>query len=84
MVLADGSPTLEPDDFSFDMLITPGSAPVAAGATVGSVFEEIAQAEAERIKDALRNASGSKSRAARILGIPRTTLNDRLRRLGIT
>jgi DNA-binding NtrC family response regulator len=86
-VLADDNLVLEPDDFSFDR---PPAAPAPSpsfdgpeGAVV-SIFEEIAHAEAERIKDALRKAGGSKARTARLLGIPRTTLNDRLRRLGIT
>ena len=84
VVLADGSLVLEPDDFSFDMAVVPSMAPVGASTSVGSVFEEIAQAEAAKIKDALRTAGGSIARAARILGIPRTTLNDKLRRLDIT
>jgi transcriptional regulator with GAF, ATPase, and Fis domain len=89
-VLADGSAVLEPDDFTFDNVISPERAPRTApeddraAKRSGSVFEEIAEAEAERIKDALRQAGGSRSRAARILGIPRTTLNDRLRRFDIT
>jgi transcriptional regulator with GAF, ATPase, and Fis domain len=87
-VLADGSGVLEPDDFTFDNAREPvgGEAPPTPlpGARGGSVFEEIAEAEAERIKDALRRAGGSRARAARILGIPRTTLNDRLRRYEIT
>jgi two-component system, NtrC family, response regulator HydG len=81
-VLADPTTMLEPEDFSFDMAALPAAAPRAVG--TASVFEEIAEAEAERIKDALRKAGGSKARAARILGIPRTTLNDRLRKLDIT
>jgi DNA-binding NtrC family response regulator len=79
-VLADPVALLEPEDFSFDMAtLTTVPRTVAA-----SVFEEIAEAEAERIKDALRKSGGSKARAARLLGIPRTTLNDRLRKLEIT
>jgi len=80
-VLADAVMMLEPEDFSFDMATVPTAAARPSGSV--SVFEEIAEAEGERIKDALRKAGGSKARAARILGIPRTTLNDRLRRLGI-
>jgi DNA-binding NtrC family response regulator len=83
VVLAEGSLVLEPEDFSFDMANVSSPAPAAAKSS-GSVFEEIAQAEADRIKDALRRAGGSIARAARILSIPRTTLNDKLRRLGIT
>jgi DNA-binding NtrC family response regulator len=83
-VLADQVLVLEPDDFTFDMALPPPAASPAPRAAAGSVFEEIAEAEAERIKDALRKTGGSKSRAARLLGIPRTTLNDRLRRLDIT
>jgi DNA-binding NtrC family response regulator len=82
VVLADGSPVLEPEDFSFDM--EGARAPIRAASAKESIFEEIAQAEGETIKEALRRAGGSKSRAARILGIPRTTLNDKLRRLDIT
>jgi transcriptional regulator with GAF, ATPase, and Fis domain len=80
-VLADPVSVLEPDDFSFDMAALQ---PAPGAPSAGSVFEEIAEAEAERIKEALRKAGGSIARAARLLGIPRTTLNNRLRRLDIT
>jgi DNA-binding NtrC family response regulator len=83
-VLADGNVLLEPEDFSFDMAVPPAPESRSADANAPSIFDEIAAAEAERIKDALRKAAGSKARAARILGIPRTTLNDRLRKLEIT
>lgn len=83
VVLADGSPVLEPEDFSFDVAGARSPTPRVT-APRESIFEEIAQAEVETIRDALRQAGGSKSRAARILGIPRTTLNDKLRRLDIT
>ena len=61
VVLADGGALLEPDDFSFDMAAAPSVPPRAADAAGGSVFEEIAHAEAERIKDALRKGGGSKA-----------------------
>jgi transcriptional regulator with GAF, ATPase, and Fis domain len=80
-VLADPISVLEPEDFSFDMATLP-AAPSRTTSS-GSVFEEIAEAEAERIKEALRKSGGSIARAARLLGIPRTTLNNRLRRLDI-
>jgi len=82
-VLADPVLVLEPEDFTFDMAGIAAGAQRSAGAKGGSVFEEIAEAESERIRDALRRAGGSKSRAAQILGIPRITLNDRLRKLDI-
>ena len=61
-VLADGSLVLEPDDFSFDMAAVPSRAPRAVGSMGTSIFEEIAEAEAETIRDALRKAGGSVTR----------------------
>lgn len=85
VALADGAAALEPDDLSFDMMSGAALLPAPAACPPGgSVFEEIAQAEAEKIKQALREAGGNRARAARILGIPRTTLSDKLRRLEIT
>src|SRR5207248_356590 len=63
-------------DLAFDFAARPAPDSV-------SVFDEIAQEEAQRIREALRKAAGSKARAAQILGVPRTTLNDRIRKLGI-
>jgi transcriptional regulator with GAF, ATPase, and Fis domain len=55
-----------------------------ASARPSEVLKEVAHEEARRLTDALRDAGGSKTRAAQLLGIPRTTLNDRLRRLEAT
>ena len=58
--------------------------PITANAgNDGSLFEEISTEEGQRVRDALRQAGGNRARAARLLGIPRTTLNDRIRKLGI-
>jgi DNA-binding NtrC family response regulator len=84
VVLADDGLPLESEDFSFETLTGTSSSSPASGSHAGSVFEEIELAEVEAIKSALRAARGSKARAARILGIPRTTFNDRLKRLEIT
>jgi DNA-binding NtrC family response regulator len=81
VVLADAGDVLEPEDLIFDLDLREHSA--AGAQTASSLFAEIAHAEAERIRAALRQAGGSKARAARLLGVPRTTLNDRLRKFEI-
>jgi DNA-binding NtrC family response regulator len=78
-VLADADVTLERDELSFDF--APAERAAAAGST--SIFEEISSEEAERVRDALKQAKGNRARAARLLGLPRTTLNDRIKRLGL-
>ena len=45
--------------------------------------EELAQTERRRIEEALRMSRNSKADAARLLGMPRTTLLNRMQRLGI-
>lgn len=54
--------------------------PVAAGAVRGSLDEF---AERESLEAALRTASGNKAEAARLLGIPRSTLFSKLRKYRI-
>ncbi len=55
-----------------------GSAPAAAGAPPVPTLEE---AEIEQIRQALRAAKGNRTRAARMLGIDRSTLYRKLKRL---
>jgi DNA-binding NtrC family response regulator len=77
-VLADGTASIDAEELTFD----PRPQPVVAR-TSGSVFDEIERTEAQAINDALRRAKGSRAGAARLLGLPRTTLNDRLKKYGI-
>jgi len=45
--------------------------------------EELAVAERRRIQEALRQSRNSKTEASRFLGMPRTTLINRMKRLGL-
>ena len=54
-----------------------GRAPAAAGPVA-----TLEQTEVEQIRQALRAAKGNRSRAAEMLGIDRSTLYRKLRRLG--
>jgi len=55
------------------------SAPTSGGASGRS----LAQLEADHIRDVLAGVRGNKSQAARILGIDRKTLYEKIRRYGI-
>jgi transcriptional regulator with GAF, ATPase, and Fis domain len=59
----------------------PDMAPWAAGAF--SLDDHLRQAEARLITSALAESHGNKSRAARLLGVKRSTLGDRIQRCGI-
>ncbi len=81
-VLSEPEGCIEPDHLHLDGESRPALAPRAPMSTQG-IYAEIAREDALRLAAALREARGSKARAARLLGIPRTTLNDRLRRLDV-
>jgi DNA-binding NtrC family response regulator/tetratricopeptide (TPR) repeat protein len=49
-----------------------------------TLVEELEQSERRRVGEALAQARGSKTEAARILGVPRTTLINRVKRYGLT
>lgn len=64
--------------------LTPDGAPELSGARNGAGLDEIVAAiERVYIRNALKSSGGVRSRAAAILGLKRTTLLARMRRLGI-
>jgi DNA-binding NtrC family response regulator len=71
MVIGQG-PELQPSDFPFQLL--------PAIPAAGRSLEEVEHAHVVRV---LEEASGNLSRAARILGIDRTTLYSKLKRYGL-
>jgi DNA-binding NtrC family response regulator len=62
--------------------VVPGDAPDGGPVTSISLDDRLAELEASLIGWALRAASGNKSRAAELLNVKRTTLADRISRLG--
>ena len=49
-----------------------------------NIREALEDLESKLTVDALRRSSGNKARAAQLLGLKRTTLIERLKRLGLT
>jgi DNA-binding NtrC family response regulator/tetratricopeptide (TPR) repeat protein len=49
-----------------------------------TLIEELEQSERRRVGEALSQAHGSRTVAAKILGVPRTTLINRVKRYGLT
>lgn len=60
-----------------------GSAPVSSPSNSLRLAPRVAQVERTVIQEALRRTRGNRSQAARILGISRNTLADKMKRLGV-
>ena len=84
-VILSPGPEIEPEDLklNIDEMLKTESVDlnrIASAPMTGSVRQEIQQKEIQALSVALRNASGNISEAARILGIARSTLFDRLKK----
>ena len=53
---------------------------LSAAAAPATLLEELERSERAQIEEALRHARGSRTEAAKALGIPRTTLINKIRR----
>jgi two-component system C4-dicarboxylate transport response regulator DctD len=49
-----------------------------------TLLEELGEAEKRRVAEVLRQVGGSRTEAARLLGVPRTTLLNKIRRYGLS
>ena len=85
VVLLEEGDSIDAEQFPAEMLgrrSTPGAAVATAVRDVLGL-PTLAQIEAEHISEVLKRTSGNKSRAARILGISRQGLIEKIRRLRI-
>jgi transcriptional regulator with PAS, ATPase and Fis domain len=73
-----------PASILFHSAPAPRAAGAAATALTGSLDQRLQAVESQMIRAALRSANGNKSKAAALLRIKRSTLGDRIRRLGLT
>ena len=78
LVVCEGK-TLEPDHFYFDF----APAQAKAKPPTGTVKEQVKTKQAEAIKACLEKYDGNCSKAARELGMARTTLMSRAKKLGL-
>ncbi|MFO7857981.1 MAG: sigma 54-interacting transcriptional regulator [Ectothiorhodospiraceae bacterium] len=84
LTLNEGEHALAADDLNAvlpAMPDTPATAPTRTGAAVRPLADAVADAERAAIEAALRAAGGNRARAARMLGIARSVLYDKLARL---
>ena len=91
-VMADGE-RLRADDFDLadgwratpsEATSTPERVPLAETSRAGDPFPTLAQVERDHILRALRQCGGQPSRAAKLLGIGRTTLYRKLKEYGLS
>lgn len=65
------------------MTATPNLKAAVSRETVDEIEQEALEYERVQILDALREAGGNRSQAARLMGLPRTTLLSRMKRHGL-
>ena len=53
------------------------------GKAATTLLEEMEQAEKRRVVEALQQTRGSRTEAAKVLGVPRTTLLNKIKRYGL-
>lgn len=80
-VILSSGPEIEPHDLKLNVEEALKTEKVAVPAsTAGNVRHEIQKKEIEKLTEALTQANGNLSEAARIMGIARSTLFDRLKK----
>ena len=83
MVLATGN-QIQVESLPADMFGRDGT-PLVAGLTEGvGLSQAVTDFESTLIREALKKAGGVQKKAAEILGLKPTTLNEKIKRLGIT
>ena len=82
VVLASG-PTVTEKDLPFAPAIKVESAPVELTGAVGKLNDRLANYEKELIIKALADCADNRTRAAELLGLPRSSLNSKLSTLGL-
>ena len=83
LVLAAG-PMLTVEDFAFNLEEPPAARAAPRAPSSASLRDDLKDEERRRILDALEHCQGNQSSAAKLLGIPRRTLVERLRAYGVT
>lgn len=73
-----------PGDLFPEQSSPPAEAPTSAGANIATLSEARDDAERRQIEMALKKTGGHMIDAARMLGVSRTTLWEKMRRLGMT